>query len=162
MPRLVLDRLVASKLVFLGDIQQIDAEVTTYAKNVHMYKVVLSRVENKMGQEAVKEAICHGLCMSSQYCPFKPDQQPASTAQHEELCRLRNKLIDVMDVNLVLDKLVREGLADTYMQEHVGLGRTTRDRVDILLKFICHTHRQAHDTFMKIIRETCFGEVASH
>lgn len=154
MPRMVHDRLVTARILTLEDTEKIGAAKTTRGSNLIMYQSVLSKVRSRRERMAVKEAICGGLCESSQYCPFKEDQQPASTFQHEQILNIRDRLINDMEVDPVLDRLVQAGIADFHEQELVRAGKTRRDRVVELLDFMHHKHSQAHDTFMEILRET--------
>lgn len=145
-----------ARLLSLPDDEQIEAELTTYAKNVRMYQIILRKVHDDGAVNLVKEAVCNGLCMSSQYCPFdiQHQQQPASAAQQDVLHRLRPRLIEDMEVPPVLDWLVQESVLNKYLREKIEAGKTNRDQVHALLSVVLCTHSVAHDTFIEILKRT--------
>lgn len=137
------------------EINSIEAETTTHAQNTKMYQVVIQRVQTDEEVRLVKEAVCLGLCKSSQVCPFSQHkQQPASQAQRDALRKLRLRLIEDMEVQPVIDLLIQNKIIDHHIKEQVETGETRRDKVNRLLSFISSTHSKAQETFMSILRKT--------
>lgn len=155
MPHKLQDNLLAANLLHDDDdMEIIRAENTTRERNLKVFHFVFSRVHTKDDQLAVKDAISRSLCESSQYCPFSKKQEPASENQQQTLRNLRPRLVEDMEVVLVLDRLIQADIADQHVREQIEAEKTRRDRVNTLLMFISRTHSQAQETFMKILRDT--------
>lgn len=151
----VRDILVGQGILSYEDINSIEAETTTHAENTKMYQVVIHRVQTDAEVRLVKEAVCQGLCKSSQVCPFSEHtQHPASEAQHDALRKLGSRLIEDMDVQPVIDLLRQNKIVDQHIQEKIEAGETKRDKVNRLLSYITSTHSKAQETFMSILRKT--------
>lgn len=142
-----------AKVLSITDREGIKAN-TTLERNEKMYRLVISRIKTHRQRVAVKEAISKGLRESSQYCPFTEKQSPASASQHEVLNELRPRLVEDMEVDPVLDRLIETKTIDHHIREVIDAEKTKREKVDTLLVFISRTHSQSHDTFMDILRST--------
>lgn len=154
MPYRVVNNLMEKQMLSFTEAKNIHAEPTKYAMNTRLYGHILQKVTDDAAADVVKEAICHGLCRTSQVCPFSKQQQdPASDTQRDVLRLQRSRLIDDMDVLTVLDSLIEKNILDLYLCEKVEAGKTKRDKVRTLLSFISCTHSKAHETFLEILKE---------
>lgn len=150
----VLDQLIAEGVLSYEDGKKITTATASSEQNRIMYTLLRSRVETKKEETTVIEAVCKGLCETSQYCPLSKQQEPASTAQRKRLREMYILLKENMDVSPVLNRLIAADIVDQHMHELIEAGTTRHDRVTKLLRFISHTHRQAHYDFMDILRDT--------
>ena len=145
------DLLVDEKLFRVADLKKILDEKTTRAQNRKLYEILLKKSHRP---SCVIDAICKGLCDSSQYCPFATKEkklEPVTEDQHDMLGVLRKRLVDDMDVTAVVDRLHEKGIVDEHVREEICASRTRRERIDVLLCFIYRTHRKAFDDFMDIL-----------